>query len=96
MARSSGDLVINLDISHPPTDEVRQSFNIAPTSPIATVVSIEGERSLEVARWGLIPTWAKDRTVGVRTINARSDTAATTPKFRSAAKTHRAISPADG
>ena len=47
-------------------------------------------------RWGLIPSWAKDPTIGFRTINARSETVTTTPSFREPFKSQRCLIPADG
>jgi putative SOS response-associated peptidase YedK len=73
-------------------------YNIAPTQEVAIVRS-EGEpglRRMALARWGLIPSWAKDREIGARMINARADTAAEKPAFRSAFKSRRCLIPADG
>lgn len=53
-------------------------------------------RRLEAARWGLIPSWAKDPSVGVRAFNARSETAAVKPTFRAAVTARRGMVPADG
>lgn len=53
-------------------------------------------RRLVLLRWGLVPPWAKDPSVGNRMINARSETVATRPAFRTALRRHRAIVPADG
>jgi putative SOS response-associated peptidase YedK len=47
-------------------------------------------------RWGLVPSWAKDPTIGFRTINARSETVTTTPSFREPFKSQRCLIPADG
>jgi putative SOS response-associated peptidase YedK len=51
---------------------------------------------LALVRWGLIPAWAKDAKIGYRLINARADTVATKPSFRSAFKRRRCLVPADG
>lgn len=56
----------------------------------------EYERSLEIARWGLVPSWAKDPKIGNRMINARVETAAEKPSFRRAWKSRRCLLPADG
>lgn len=53
-------------------------------------------RRLESARWGLVPRWAKDLSVGVRAFNARSETAASKPTFRAAVARRRAAIPATG
>jgi putative SOS response-associated peptidase YedK len=73
-------------------------FNIAPTQPVAAVrVNREsGERELTHFQWGLIPSWAKDPSIGSRMINARSETAAEKPSFRTAFKYRRCLVPADG
>jgi len=73
-------------------------YNIAPTQDVAIVRSEAegGGRRLSLAHWGLIPSWAKDRGLGARMINARADTAAEKPAFRAAFKARRCLIPADG
>jgi putative SOS response-associated peptidase YedK len=74
-------------------------YNVAPTKQVPVVwqrSEDEGERRLSVARWGLIPSWAKDPGVGVRAFNARIETAAEKPTFRSAFAKRRCVLPADG
>jgi putative SOS response-associated peptidase YedK len=56
----------------------------------------EGVRELRVVRWGLVPFWAKDISIGSRLINARAETVATKPAFRRAFARHRCLLPADG
>lgn len=70
-------------------------YNAAPTQALPVVVN-EGGRSLELQRWGLIPSWAKDPGIGSRLINARCDGVADKPSFRSAFKKRRCLVPADG
>jgi putative SOS response-associated peptidase YedK len=53
-------------------------------------------RELRVVRWGLVPFWAKDISIGSRLINARAETVATKPAFRRAFARHRCLLPADG
>lgn len=80
-------------------DELRiePRYNIAPTQPGAIVRGVlHGERSLEPARWGLVPRWAKDVKIGARMINARSETAAEKPAFRDAFRRRRCLIPASG
>lgn len=76
------------------------SFNVAPTDPVAIVLdSVKSEppvRRLEPARWGLVPPWAKDLSVGARAINARSEELEQKPTFRGALAKRRAIVPASG
>ena len=73
-------------------------YNIAPTQPIAAVrlSPSSGARELSYFHWGLIPRWAKDTKIGSRMINARSETAAEKPSFRTAFKYRRCLVPADG
>jgi putative SOS response-associated peptidase YedK len=73
-------------------------FNIAPTQSVPVIRQHPKEpvRELSLMRWGLIPSWAKDSTVGASMINARSETAATKPAFRDALKSRRCLIPADG
>ena len=55
-----------------------------------------GVRELRVVRWGLVPSWAKDISIGSRLINARAETVASKPAFRRAFARHRCLLPADG
>lgn len=83
-------------------------YNVAPTKPVFAVVQrhpkdAEGnrdltgsERTLRVMRWGLVPKWAKDPSVGNRMINARSETVSVKPAFRGAIRHYRCLLPADG
>lgn len=85
------------------------NHNVAPTKNVMSVVARhprddEGavmrdepaERQLRVMRWGLIPFWAKDKSIGSKMINTRSETASSKPAFRRALKKHRCLLPADG
>ena len=77
--------------------ELEPRYNIAPTqqAPII-VVRDSGARGAELARWGLIPSWAKSPGVGARTINARSESVGETRAFRDAFRSRRCLVPADG
>ena len=70
-------------------------YNIAPTQPVA-VITNEQPHPLTFYQWGLIPSWSKDVSIGSKMINARSESAAEKPSFRSAFKRRRCIIPADG
>jgi putative SOS response-associated peptidase YedK len=72
------------------------SYNIAPTQEVAAVVEEDEERKLELLRWGLIPSWAKDPEIGSRMINARGETVSEKPSFRKAFKARRCLILADG
>lgn len=75
-------------------------YNISPGTDICIVRAKESEekneREIALARWGLVPFWAKDSNFGARTINARSETAAQKPTFRAAFRYKRCLIPADG
>jgi putative SOS response-associated peptidase YedK len=73
-------------------------YNIAPTQAVAAVraTAEAGKRELCYFRWGLIPSWANDPAIGNRLINARSETAANKPSFRSAFRQRRCLILADG
>lgn len=70
-------------------------FNIAPTQPVLAVANNHPGR-LERFHWGLIPSWAKDPSIGSRLINARAETLAEKPAFRTAFRRRRCLVPADG
>lgn len=70
-------------------------YNIAPTQPVA-VIANSGKKKIEFFRWGLIPSWAKDPSIGNRMINARSETLAEKPSFRVAYRRRRCLVLADG
>lgn len=72
-------------------------WNVAPTQDAPVVaVSRSGERRIVPLRWGLVPHWATDSSVGARHINARAETVETTPAFRDAFARRRVLVPADG
>jgi len=70
-------------------------YNIAPSQPVA-VVPNDGKNRLDFYTWGLIPSWAKDPSIGNRMINARSETLAEKPSFRTSYKRRRCLVLADG
>lgn len=75
---------------------VEARYNIAPSQSILAVrQNIDGREAAEL-KWGLIPSWAKDASIGSRLINARSETVLEKPSFREAFKKRRCIIPADG
>ncbi len=72
-------------------------YNIAPTQLVSAVVQPQqGDRQLRVLRWGLVPSWAKDPAIGSRMINARAETVAEKPSFRTALRYRRCLVIADG
>ena len=80
----------------PPEFDYRPRYNIAPTQEVPVVAQDDRGRRMGLLRWGLIPGWAKDPAVGSRMINARSETVAQKPAFRSAFRSRRCLVPADG
>lgn len=76
------------------------SYNVAPGIPIAAIRQNTGprkrDRHLFFAQWGLIPSWANDRTVSNKLINARSETVDQKPSFRHAFKQQRCLIPCNG
>lgn len=76
--------------------EFSPRYNIAPTQSVAVIRRTDAGNELSMLRWGLIPSWAKDVKIGASLINARGETVATKPAFRSAFKRRRCLIPADG
>ena len=78
--------------------EERPRYNIAPTQQVVTVRKEEGKktRKFTTMRWGLIPSWAKDMSIGTQTLNARSETVTTKPAFRDPILKKRCLIPSDG
>ena len=82
-------------LPHPPAISPR--YNIAPMQDVPVVrVAKSGERELAQVRWGLVPRWAKDPSIGTRLINARAETLADKPAFRMALRRHRCLLPSSG
>jgi putative SOS response-associated peptidase YedK len=76
--------------------ELRPRYNVAPSQNIPIVWKEGDKRRIVLARWGLIPHWAKDMKIGYSMINARAETVAEKPAFRNAFKHRRCLIPADG
>jgi putative SOS response-associated peptidase YedK len=81
-------------------DEMNPSWNVAPMTGIPFVSERLSDgtltRRLDIARWGLVPVWAKDPKIGSRMINARAESVLDKPSFRTAAAKRRALVPANG
>ena len=98
------DLVEEFEVVERPEEALEPSWNVAPTQDVYAVLerAPRGEpdepprRRLQVARWGLVPSWAKDASIGNRMINARMETVAEKPAFKKAFAKRRALLPADG
>lgn len=74
----------------------KERYNIAPTQEAPVVIRQESKLELHSLRWGLVPAWAKDETLGSRMINARAETIQEKPSFKEPFKTKRCLVPADG
>lgn len=82
-------------VKHLPAVEAH--YNIAPTQDVLALrLDEEGEREAMMMRWGLIPFWAEDKSIGSRMINARSETVEKKPAFRDAFERRRCLVAADG
>jgi putative SOS response-associated peptidase YedK len=86
---------IQQQFSLPDMPELSPRYNIAPTQTVA-VITNENPRELSFYRWGLIPSWSKDASIGSRMINARSEGVEEKPAFRAAFKRRRCLVPASG
>jgi putative SOS response-associated peptidase YedK len=105
VAGAATDLVTLFDVDLVGEDLPAPSWNVAPTDRVSIVLDSlpkpadadsEPIRRLEAARWGLVPGWAKDSKGAATAINARIETAAEKPHFRTAVKKRRAIVPVSG
>ena len=99
-AKDPAALAEEFEVQGAPAEELRPDYNVAPTKKVYLVVDRERddvrERALVVGRWGLVPSWAKDPSIGSRMINARAETVAEKPAFRRAFAKRRCLVPADG
>ncbi|QMU77371.1 SOS response-associated peptidase [Streptacidiphilus sp. PB12-B1b] len=103
-SRRPEDLAGMFHAEREPEQDLPPSWNVAPTDQVWGVVERVGKgpdadspvRRLRPLRWGLVPSWAKDPSVGSRMINARMETAHEKPAYRNAFARHRCLLPADG
>jgi putative SOS response-associated peptidase YedK len=101
---SDADLVAEFDAEEVIGDDPGPSWNVAPTDPVRVVlrrpprdpVGSPSGRQLRTVRWGLVPSWSRDRKVGSRMINARIETVTEKPAFKTAAGRRRCLVPALG
>lgn len=101
---ASDDLLDEFDAEEIIGDDPGPSWNIAPTDPVRMVVararhdadSGQAVRQIRTARWGLVPSWSRDRKGGARMINARIETVTQKPAFKAAAARRRCLLPALG
>lgn len=103
-SRRPEDLVEEFEIVETTGEVLSASYNVAPTDSVYAVVERPPKdepdkaavRALRPVRWGLVPSWAKDRSIGSRLINARMETVADKPAFKKAFARRRCLLPADG
>jgi putative SOS response-associated peptidase YedK len=103
-SRRPEDLVEEFEIDDLPEEVLPASYNVAPTDRVYAVLERSPKdepeaapvRSLRPVRWGLVPSWAKDASIGSRLINARMETVADKPAFKKAFARRRCLLPADG
>lgn len=105
-SRNPDDLVEEFEVDRVEVPErLEPDFNVAPTKDVYAVLTRRARdlpddappvRQLRVLRWGLVPSWAKDPSIGSRLINARMETVAEKPAFRKAFAKRRCLLPADG
>ena len=77
-------------------DNYKPSFNIAPTQNSPVLISLESLRIIKSMKWGLIPSWSKDRSIGPKMINARSETILEKISYKNLVHTNRCIVISDG
>jgi putative SOS response-associated peptidase YedK len=100
MSRATGDLLSYFDAKEVEGNPPPPSWNVAPTQDVPIIAErldeVSIDRHLLIARWGLVPSWAKDLKIGSKLINARSESILEKPSFRKAAVKRRALIPAEG
>ena len=99
-ATTAADWVEEFEVDDAPERVLAPDFNVAPSKELYLVAAGEHEgtltRRMEIARWGLIPSWAKESSIGAKLTNARVETISEKPSFRSAFAKRRCLIPADG
>ena len=71
-------------------------YNIAPSQEVPVIIQNGGKNELKIMRWGLVPSWAPDRSIANRMINARAESITDKPSFRRLVESRRCLIPADG
>ncbi len=97
VSSSSPDRIAAYFDAETDVETLGENYNVAPTNDIYGVVQgADGQSEVQVFHWGLVPIWAKERKIGQRMINARSETLAQKAAFKGVFKKHRCIIPMDG
>ncbi len=89
------DIIVNEFSVERPSFNLKKSFNVSPSQTILVLIS-DSKRRLIPCRWGYIPSWSKDESIGNRMINARAETITKKPSFKNAFKKRRCLIIADG
>lgn len=92
---SKAKSLVKLGVPQAEVDILKPRYNIAPSNSVASIRN-EKERHIEPLRWGLIPSWSKNESIGARMINARVETLAEKPSFKALLHKHRCLILADG
>ena len=88
-------IALAFGLAAPP--DIHPHYNVAPMTDVPIVrQGADGNRELVRMRWGMVPRWAKDPSIGAKMINARGETIQDKPSFRTAYRRHRCLIPADG
>jgi putative SOS response-associated peptidase YedK len=92
------DAILSKEFDAPIQFDLKPRYNVAPSQQVTAVRSRtdNGKREFALLHWGLIPTWAKDASIGNRMINARAETVAEKPSFRNAFRHRRCLVPMNG
>lgn len=97
VSTSNPDKIAEYFGAEPEVESLGENYNVAPTHDIyAVVTGADGVRRVEAFHWGLIPSWAKDRKIASRMINARAETLAEKPAYKGLFRKKRCIIPMDG
>lgn len=78
-------------VQPPPNSNFQPNYNICPTQQVPVCINREGQRSLELLNWGLLPAWAKDTKYAAKMINARAETLTEKPSFKPLLEKNRCI-----
>jgi putative SOS response-associated peptidase YedK len=99
-ATTAADWVEEFEVTDAPERVLAPDYNVAPTKEMYLIAAGEDDgeaaRRMEIARWGLIPSWAKEASIATKMTNARVETVSEKPSFRSAFAKRRCLIPADG
>jgi putative SOS response-associated peptidase YedK len=94
LSKTPEDVAQHFQLDNVPSIEPR--YNVAPTQQVFAVRSVGEGREGVLLKWGLVPSWASDPSIGVRMLNARAETIAAKPSFRTAFQRRRCLIASDG